>query len=260
MEDLVVFKENSVYYVERRTYEDMKIAICDDDKNLRGELKNLIYEYSSRKKYEFVVEQFESGEQLLNSKCEFAIIFMDYKMGGINGLETAKRLREQSINCTIVFLTSFPTVFVYSAFKVDTFRFIKKPIPVEEIYEALDDYFERFGNNFSLKLSVDGYIMCVKVEDITYVESAGKSCSVYVAGKGKTPCSNSMMDVWAKLPKRYFVKTHQSFIVNLNYVERFGKNSAVLYTGDIIEISRRKFKSFKEALIQFLDDESRGIK
>ena len=124
----------------------MRMAVCDDEKPFREEIRAAVYTYSDLHRLEIVLDQFERGEDLLRSENEYEIIFLDYKMEGINGLETAKNLRERNIDSTIIFLTSFPR-FVYEAFEVDTFRFFKKPLNEIELYKALDDYFEKNRKN-----------------------------------------------------------------------------------------------------------------
>ena len=105
----------------------MRIAICDDDVKLTRELKTVIYRYANEHRYDFVIEEFYSGESLLKSDLVFDIILLDYKMNNLNGLDTAKQLRTRSTTNVIIFITSY-THFVFDAFKVNAFRFLVKPI------------------------------------------------------------------------------------------------------------------------------------
>ena len=129
----------------------MRIAICDDDVQLICLLKQLIYRYANEHRYDFVVEEFYSGESLLNSSLVFDIIFLDYKMNILNGLDTAKQLRKRNTSNVIVFVTSY-THFVLDAFKVNAFRFLVKPITEKKIWETLDDYFSMYGNDYPVLL------------------------------------------------------------------------------------------------------------
>lgn len=38
---------------------------------------------------------------------QFDIILLDIELGGMNGIETARQIRESDVNCNIIFITSF---------------------------------------------------------------------------------------------------------------------------------------------------------
>lgn len=75
----------------------MLIAICDDEPLFCEQLKEHIYSYSNKYNLDTVVEIFNNGKQLLNN-AHFDIIFLDYQMPGINGLQTARELRKKTYN------------------------------------------------------------------------------------------------------------------------------------------------------------------
>lgn len=79
MELHVDFGEQKLFQLKKRRIK-MRIAICDDDVQLICLLKQLIYRYANEHRYDFVVEEFYSGESLLNSSLAFDIIFLDCKM------------------------------------------------------------------------------------------------------------------------------------------------------------------------------------
>lgn len=101
----------------------MKIAVCDDEMVLFEELYTLLNEYSALKKEPILTTYFKTGNDLLLSTEKFDIIFMDYQMDDIDGLETSKRLRLKNSNVAIIFLTVFPKI-VFQSFEVNTFRFL----------------------------------------------------------------------------------------------------------------------------------------
>jgi len=100
----------------------VRVAVCDDEDCSRCVTKEAIDSYSNLHRLEIAVCEFASGEDLLQSSLKYNVIFLDYKMGGINGLETAKFMRQNNVDSTIIFLTSYPD-FVYESFDVSTFRF-----------------------------------------------------------------------------------------------------------------------------------------
>lgn len=85
----------------------MKIAVCDDEIILYEELYTLLNEYSTLKKEPILTTYFKTGYDLLSSTEKFDIIFMDYQMDDIDGLETSKRLRLKNSDVTIIFSPHF---------------------------------------------------------------------------------------------------------------------------------------------------------
>ena len=89
----------------------MRIAVVDDEKIIRDQMKNFIIKQGAK----YDVESYDSGQALLKSGKMFDIIFIDIQMKGMNGIETAKKIREgnlpengQSAKCSepvLIFIT-----------------------------------------------------------------------------------------------------------------------------------------------------------
>lgn len=69
---------------------NLRVAVCDDEKVFRKELSAVIRKYTEIRNIEIYPYFYENGESLLRSKKEYDIIFLDYQMEGINGIETVK--------------------------------------------------------------------------------------------------------------------------------------------------------------------------
>lgn len=75
----------------------IKIAVCDDEKQVRLRLLTIIQQYFSEIKREVWVAGFKRGQELLSAKVRFDIIFLDIEMPELNGIETAKKLRKWDV-------------------------------------------------------------------------------------------------------------------------------------------------------------------
>jgi len=223
----------------------MKMAVCDDEKTFREEIKIAVYEYSNLHRLEIVLDQFERGEDLLTSENEYEIIFLDHKMEGIDGLETAKILRERNIDSTIIFLTSFPH-FVFEAFEVDTFRFFRKPLDKTELYKALDDYFEKSRGNRPILIQIGREKLCIQSNDIVYLEADNKKCYVHLIDD-KLHLPKMMAFIAKLLPGNDFIKVHKAFIVNMYFVSNYDSEYIYLKNGGCANMSRNYVAAFKDA-------------
>ena len=92
----------------------LEIAVCEDDKYSRIQIVRLLEKCAEIQEIEISVREFENGEKLLReirAGLGIHLIYMDIEMDGINGLNTAKMIREdvykrQSVPSTTASLSS----------------------------------------------------------------------------------------------------------------------------------------------------------
>lgn len=229
----------------------MRIAICDNDLFFRKQIKQTIYAYINAKRADAVIDEYDSGEELLTSKNKYSIIFLDYYLKRINGFETAKRIRALNQDSAIIFISAY-TDFILDCFKVKTFRFLTKPLNTYELYAALDDYFFCNGNSFPIWVRNDYDTICIKTEDIYYIEADNKNCYIMLENN-KIHCKKTMGKVYEILPKNTFCKINRAYVINFNYINSFNNDIIALNNGEQLHISRNYYKSFKTEYINFAD-------
>jgi len=225
----------------------LRIAVCDDDPILRDELKNAVYTYSNQHRIESLIDEFKCGEDLVDSKYTYEIIFLDYQMEKLNGMDTARILRKNNQTGSIIFLTAYPD-FVYESFEVDTYRFLKKPLDTEKLYDVLDDYFSELRKNKTILMKVNYGTVSIQTNDILFLEAQNKKCNIYL--KNEVLTVNTMMAaVFKELPPNEFFKTHKGFIVNLNNIKSYNSNHVYFNNSYFAMISRNYYTAFKKAFM-----------
>ena len=80
----------------------MRIAICDDEKNIR----ELIGDKVVKQYPEAEIVFFSSGEELLLSDSHIDLLFLDIQMSGRNGMDTARELRKKDKDVIELFNSS----------------------------------------------------------------------------------------------------------------------------------------------------------
>ena len=75
----------------------MTIAVCDDDEKIRKHLVKMIRSFTDEAENPVLILEFSGGEKLLACEVQPDIVIMDIGMGGMNGMETAAKLRKISI-------------------------------------------------------------------------------------------------------------------------------------------------------------------
>jgi len=249
MERKVIIWEQKNISLFHQGYLRMRIAICDWDKSFIVNIKNLIYTYAEKYRIDIVVDCYISGEKLLKSNINYNIIFLGYKLDGINGMTTAEHLRKNNSNSSIIFVSEY-TEFVFDAFKVNPYRFLRKPVKKDVIFKTLEEYFETFGSDYPLWIKSKENISCLNTGEIYFLEADNKHCFVHLKNE-VIECNRTMARVFGVLPKNHFSKINRAYIINLNYIEGYNNEQVSLKNNKTLHISRNYLKSFIEEYRNF---------
>ena len=232
----------------------MKIAICDDEKAFVEEIKEHINFYSNEKNIDFEVYTFSSGIDLLNSNIKFNIAILDVEMPDIDGLELGKKLREKNRHIVLMYITAHKK-YLDQALNLNAARFFEKPINSQRFYDGLDNAIERIDDttiNFFLKDNTTS--VRINADDIIYIEieQIGHRKTKIVT-ENEVYISSNKMSFWEeKLISSVFVKTHKSFIANLNYITKYDRDCLELDSKYTVPISRNYQTSFHKSFVRFM--------
>lgn len=239
-----------------------RVAICDDEEKQRELVKRTLIGLSIKTNIEFEMELFHSGEQLAahyeRGEVPFHILILDVEMGRMNGIQTARRIRElKHFDEQIIFLTSYPQYMVES-FDVITFQYLIKPVApllLEEKITKLCQYFQAQDKKFMvIKSGYDEVVL--RYDDIIAIEVA-KSLTIksklHVITKAQIYESKGIIaDYAAALKDSNFLHIHRSIIINLLHVKKFASGSVLMSNGMELPIGRSKIKEVKDYYTKFM--------
>lgn len=231
----------------------IKIAVCDDEKQVRLRLLTIIQQYFNENNREVWVAGFKKGEELLNAKTRFDIIFLDIEMPELNGIETAKILRKWDVTSKIIYVTNYDR-YQRKAYEVHAFDYISKPVKDKNIYKVLDDavrYLENSTEKQKCVFETEEGIATIEIEDIYYFEYSSRRVIIHTA-KGNYNAAYSLKELYEKFSKNNFESPHKSFIVNLLYVKRIKGFDILLENGDIVPSAQKRAVEFKNKFNDFL--------
>ncbi len=115
----------------------IRIAICDDEKNIRAYLRTLVRKQDS----ESEITEYASADEYLSGGMEHDLLFLDIEMkgsiSGMDGMSMAKQIRGMELGRqpVIIFVTGYEK-YVYDAFDVDAFQYLLKPINEQKFAEV----------------------------------------------------------------------------------------------------------------------------
>ncbi|QIK69769.1 response regulator transcription factor [Erysipelothrix sp. HDW6C] len=238
----------------------INIYLCDDDQDIIDQYRYLIKRYAMSRSLDINLEVFYRGEELLFHLEDHLgspdIIFMDIFMDDMNGIETARRLRDMGINAQIVFLTT-SSDFVFEAFDVRSFNYlIKQDTDEERFREVLSKvitHVEKRAPDF-FDCSFGAESRRIPYKDITHFEIYRRVMRVHYNGDEYFDFYETMDNLAVSLEEKGFVRVHRSFLVNLRHIVLF-KNQAIRLTSEIeLPLGKAYQVQVKEAFNEFVSE------
>lgn len=225
------------------------VAVLDDVGSEARELARMI-EASTPHRDGLEVLTFLSPEALvahLAAGNRLDVLFVDICLGPSNGVDLVGRLSAVGSMPQVVYASGFDEYHT-RVYETRHASFLKKPIRQQDVDLALTQALRRLGEDDAapLVLNHDHMTEVVHPRDILYVESDRRHVIVHTK-TGSCRSYGKLSDILDCLPP-HIVRCHQSYLVNLDAVERLGSDSATLVTGDVVPVSRRWRTAVREAL------------
>ena len=228
----------------------MKIAICDDEKQIIIDYSKIINEYLYENNIVCTVDDFTDGNSFLQLANEYDLVFLDYDLPDINGMEIARNIRENDGRIMIVFLTAYAE-HVYDSFEVDAFRYLLKPVSKEKIYETLNKFLNIYNHNRKITIPTNTAHISVDADEVIYIEAAKKHTKVKTTGNEYI--ANKAISIYqTEIANPHFFRTHRGYIVNMRYISTVEKNTITLTNGEIVLVSSKCRDEFNKSYMNYL--------
>jgi DNA-binding LytR/AlgR family response regulator len=228
----------------------MKIVICEDNREICCQLREICVNILRRLRVKSSVEVFYDGADLLAAKSVPDILFLDMIMPKYGGLATAKKIKSVSQDVIIIFLTG-RAEFMQEAFKVKASRYLLKPVDKTQVEEALVSAVNEILSGITILADDNKRELLVKTSSIIRVESMGDGSALQIAERGATQTiqSRKTLKYWKEtLNSTNFFQVHKSHIVSFNYIKSVGKSEITLTNGGTVPLAKRVAKDFYAAL------------
>ena len=231
----------------------MRIAICDDEKNIRELIGNkVVKQYPDAE-----IISFQFGEELLLSDEYIDILFLDIQMTGIDGMETARELRKKDKNVILIFVTAVEE-YVFQAFDVGAFNYIVKPIDdgkfSDVLHRAVDEW---SSQNINEKEPEERYVLInnsgvhtkVILDEIVYAEVFNRKVVIHKLD-GEIEYYGKMSDL-ESLAGDSFFRPHRAYLINFKYVEKYDATTIYLERGTVL-MAKQNYPEFVKKYMKYI--------
>lgn len=221
----------------------MRIAVCDDCMNDAQLLKNIL-------KGHRVSIYTDAGSLLADveskDKIQYDLYFLDiFIEDSMNGIELARSLRSVQEEAVICFVST-SNDFYREAYDLYAVQYLLKPVQETDVKKLLDKVIRDLEPDSRQKLTFQfrGQTGTIPYKKILYISSRNHTISICCTNGIIQEYRGKLNDLEHQICGNTFMRCHQSFIVNMYYVERL-RGTDLIVAGEQIPISRRYFAEVK---------------
>ena len=194
-------------------------------------------------------DPFKALEYLKNNLVD--LVFLDINMPGLSGMDLVSRLK-----CPpkIIFTTAY-SQYALDSYDYEAVDYLLKPIEFDRFYKSIQRYLKQitpapgtitppFAKHIFIK---DGFKQVkLLVEDISHIRSEGNYLSLF-AGSQRTLTRMTLTQISALLPAHFFLRVHNSYLVNVGHIEKI-ENNHVYCNGEAIPIGAKYRDEFLRSI------------
>lgn len=235
----------------------IQIAFCDDNPKELSNLNHYMTQYNLDRNLNCDYDVFSNGLDLIaaidNGK-NYNLYVLDIIMPGLTGMDLAKEIRIRNKHAVILFLTSSPE-FALESYTVKAHNYVLKPIAQSQFYSIFDDLIDTLETDDQEKVLLvksENGIQKILLSNLVYAEVIGRTVIYHIRSNRTISVVESFSALCDKL-LRYgcFVKTHRSYIMNMQYVDIIDAKQVTLQTHATIPIAQGKAKEIRQQYLSY---------
>lgn len=237
----------------------MKAVVIEDEINVREGFIKMLNAFCPEVTVVATAENVEKGIELVNRQT-FDLLFLDINLPDGSGFDLMHRVQNRDFK--LIFVTAYDK-YAIDAFKLSAVDYLLKPVSPDLLNKAIQkvkDVTQKAVNqaqlevlNTNLLRQVDqtnkivlrdqDSLHLIQVKDIVYCRAEGSYTTFVLTNGTKIMTSLNLKEYENLLLPYNFVRSHHSYLINLNQVVEVKKNdggSLIMTDKSQLPISARK--------------------
>ena len=230
----------------------IRIAICDDEKHMSDHIRAMASDFFRKKNREIYFRIFLSGEELLSYDGQIDILFLDIQMKGMDGIETARKLRAFKFRGFLIFITVLKEM-VFQSFEVQAYDYLVKPVEEKQFEKTMERLYASMQNAGEDSLLVQkGYEgRIIREEEIVFCEVIDRKIYLNLTSGEVVDYYERIENLETKLCSHFF-RCHRSYLINLKHLKGYKNGTACMDNGKEVPVSRLRSKEFSSVVLQYM--------
>lgn len=221
-------------------YKIMNCIIVDDEPLAREAIEMLIEKTQNLKLVGSFNSVITASKFMLDNSVD--LVFLDIQMPGMNGIEFAKTISQETF---VIFTTAF-SEFATESYEVDAIDYLIKPIKLERFRKGVDKarmyakLLKKENSTHNIEQITDDYffikadrkIIKVYFDDLLFIEGL-KDYVVMHTETQKIITAMNIKTIHEQLPKNRFVRVSKSYIINAKKIDSVDNNTVYIGKNEI---------------------------
>lgn len=235
----------------------MKIAICDDDKDMLKLMHDRVSAVMEENKAEYTIKEFSDGKALVEHCVENKTdaVLIDVDMPGMDGFEVVEKLQEHDHDILIVFVTGHEDK-VYQSWEFHPFWFVRKShlkdldIVLPRLVEKINSLREK--EHFVIDFITENKAVALDINKTKYIQAHKHYVIIKYSDGEEMQIRCKISEVEKQLSPLYFVRVQNGAVINCRFIEKITSRDVVLSGGEKIHISRDRQDYVRNIFQEFI--------
>ncbi len=231
----------------------MKLALCDADKGRIDCLHRCVQVAMAEQALPYTVRQYAHVVELLCDIEEgvgYDAVFLDASLLISEGDAFFQTVRQKGYTAPIV-LTSSKTSSAVDGYEWGVDGFLLYPYDAYRVKRVLSRLFCDVSQRV-LTVHRHRTVTRIPFEDIVFIESCNTRCIIHCRHSTEYTVYAHLNDIEARLTDSRFLRCHQSYLVNMDYIVR-ADSAFEVQGGALVSIRQRDLRRMREQYLMYLE-------